>query len=386
MLRIYLLLFLGWLALTAVAFVVRRRGARGFLRRLSYVVFILFCVEAACVLAFYVKNRRWTFDDQREYLSRLYEPHPYLVAAPRPNAHVTFRGISYTHNSQGFRGREIPPKSERLRVVAVGGSTTYGANVTDGREWPARLGESLGPRFEVLNFGMLGHSTVEHIALLSLVVPEYRPDLLVVHAGFNDLRNMHVRGLAPDYSNYHAPTLYASFNLCADSPVQKFASGRVAIYFLQRAGVYPECAFSRPPPQADASPEAEAYALHLYRRNLETLVSIAAGQGLKPVFVPQLLDRENVRGDRLRWWIPHVEDDALPDYLARYNAVTEEVAARHGLYYAREVLQHNWTKQDFADATHLNAEASLKFADIMRAVIQNLREEDYRAREVASSQ
>lgn len=379
MLRIYLFLVLGWLAVTAAAFAVKRPKGRKFLMRLSYVVFIIFCVEAACVAAFYVKNRRWTFDDQREYLSRLYEPHPYLVAAPRPGAHVSHGGLSYTHNSRGFRGPEISPQSGRLRVVAVGGSTTYGANVTDGSEWPARLGELLGGGYEVLNFGMLGHSTAEHIALLSLVVPEYRPDILVIHAGFNDLRNMHVRGLAPDYSNYHAPTLYASFNLCADSPVQKFASGRVAVFLLQGAGVYPECAYSRPSPQADTSPESEAYALHLYRRNLETLVSIAEGQGLKPVFVPQLLARESVLGGRLRWWIPHVEDEALVEYLGRYNAVTEEVAARHGLRFAREVLQQNWAGEDFADASHLDAEASLKFAEILRGVIQNLKEADYRS-------
>jgi lysophospholipase L1-like esterase len=378
MLRIYLILFLCWLALTAVAFGVRRRGAGKFLRRLSYVVFLVFCVEAACVLAFYVKNRRWTFEDQREYLSRLYEPHPYLVAAPRPGAHVEYRGISYTHNARGFRGGEIAPKSERVRVVAVGGSTTYGANVSDGREWPARLGELLGPRYEVLNFGILGHTTVEHLALVSLVVPEYRPDILVVHAGFNDLRNMHVRGLAADYSDYHAPSLYASFNLCATNPAQKFASGKVAVWALQRAGLYPDCASNRPPPQADTTPEAEARALGLYRRNLETLVAVAASQGLKPVFVPQILVRENVAGERLRWWIPHVEDEALVDYLARYNAVTEEVAARHGLRFAREVLQHPWAARDFADASHLNAEASLKFAELVRGVIENLKEESYK--------
>jgi lysophospholipase L1-like esterase len=378
MLRTYLILFVGWIALTLVAFVVRRRGGGKFLLRLSYVVFLIFCVEAACVLAFYIKNRRWTFDDQREYLSRLYEPHPYLVAAPRPGAHVEYKGVSYTHNSRGFRGAEFAQKSERLRVAAVGGSTTYGANVTDGREWPARLGELLGPRYEVLNFGILGHSTVEHINLVALVVPEYRPDILVVHAGFNDLRNMHVRGLASDYSDYHAPTLYASFNLCQTNPVQKFAAGKVLVWGLQRAGLYPDCASNRPPPRADASPEAEERALNLYRRNLETLVAVAATQGLKPIFVPQILVRENVAGDRLRWWIPHVDDEQLVEYLARYNAVTEEVAARHQLYFAREVLQHPWAKQDFADASHLNADASQKFADILRGVISNLKETDYR--------
>lgn len=377
MLKVYLFILVGWLALTFLGFITKRPRARRYILRFSYVVLLLICIEFACVMAFYVKNRRWTFNDERAYLSQLFEAHPYLVAAPRKNAHVSHRGISYTHNSQGFRGPQIPPKSERLRIATIGGSSTYGAGVTDGQEWPVQLGQQLGQRYEIANFGILGHSTAEHIALLSLIVPEYRPDLLLMHVGFNDLRNMHLRNLAPDYSNYHAPALYASFNLCNDNPVERFASGKVAIFLLRKAGVYPECLYSQPFPQQDTSAEAESYALSLYRRNLDTLVSIAEGQGLKPIFVPQVLIRDTVLGDRLRWWIPYVNDEMLVEYLAKYNSVTEEVAAAHNLYFAREVLQHNWSKEDFADASHLNASGNAKFAQIMRGVVEKLRKEDY---------
>ena len=372
-------MIVGWVLLTAVGLFSKRPVFRRYILRASYILLLLFCIEFACVMAFYVKNRRWTFSDERSYLSQLFEAHPYLVAVPRKNAHVSYRNISYTHNSNGFRGPEIPAKSERLRIVAVGGSTTYGGSVTDGSEWPAQLGVLLGSRFEVLNFGMLGHSTAEHIALVSMIVPEYRPDIVLIHAGFNDLRNMHVSELAPDYSNYHAPTLYASFNLCTDNPVQRFASGKLAIFLLQKARLYPACAFSRPFPQADRSPEGENYALSLYRRNLETLIAITRAQGLKPVLVPQVLVRETVVGDRLRWWIPYVNDEELVEYLDRYNKVTEEVARKHGLYFAGEVLKQNWAKGDFADASHLNAGGSRKFAEVIRDVIQNLKEEQYQA-------
>lgn len=378
MLKIYLGIFLAWLALTAIAVTFRRRRAGRVLLRVSYVVFFIFCIEATCILAFYVRDGRYSFDNRREFLSRLYQPHPYLVTAPRPGAHAEYRGIGYTHNSQGFRGPEIAPKSERLRIVAVGGSTTYGANVTDGREWPVRLGELLGPRYEVLNFGMLGHSTVEHIALMSLIVPEYRPDILIVHVGLNDLRSMHIRNLAPDYSDYHAHSLYTASNFCTMNPAQRFASGKAAILILQRVGLYPDCASSRPVPPADLSKEAEERALALYRRNLETLVAIAAAQGLKPVFLPQILVRERVINNGLRWWIPHVDAPALVDYLARYNDVTEQVAARHHLYFAREILRQPWTAQDFADPSHINAEASLTFAEIVRGIVSKLNETDYR--------
>jgi lysophospholipase L1-like esterase len=381
MLKVYLFIIIGWIALTAFGFWVRRPNLRRYILRTSYVLLLVFCVEFACVMFFYVKNRRWTFNDERAYLSELFEPHPYLVAVPRKNAHVAYRDFTYTHNSQGFRGPEIAPKSDRLRIVAIGGSTTYGGSVTDGKEWAAQLRGLLGDRFEILNFGMLGHSTAEHIALLSLIVPEYQPDLLIIHAGINDLRNMHIRNLAPDYSNYHAPALYASFNLCTNSPVQKFASGKVAIFLLQKAHVYPKCSFSQPFPEEDKSPEAENRALNLYRRNLETLVTIARGQGLKPILVPQVLIEETLLGNRLRWWIPYIDDVEIVDYLERYNKVTEEVAAKHGVYFAREVLEPKWTKEDFGDASHLNASGSSKFAQIMRDLIANLKEEQYRVQE-----
>ena len=46
----------------------------------------------------------------------------------------------YTINSLGIRGPEYPaPSSEILRILAMGGSTTYGVNNLDGTTWPALL-------------------------------------------------------------------------------------------------------------------------------------------------------------------------------------------------------------------------------------------------------
>jgi lysophospholipase L1-like esterase len=378
MLRVYLYMFLGWLVFTASALLVRRSAARKYMLRASYVVFLLFCAEAACVFGFYIKNHRWTFADQRSYLRQLHDPHPYLVAVPKKNAHVTFRGISYTHNSQGFRGRDIPPKSDRLRIVAVGGSTTYGAAVSDEQTWPVQLEARLGEDYEVLNFGILGHGTAEHINLLSLVVPEYKPDMLVLYVGLNDLRNIHVGNLSPDYSDYHAPTLFISLGLCSDDGPQRFASGKVAVWLLQRLKVYPECALGNFRLQEASTPEAEDDAKRIYRRNLETLVAVAKSQGLKPILVPQVLVREKFQGGKLKWWIPFVEDDQLIPYLNQYNAITEEVARREGLYFAREVTEQNWTAEDFADPSHFSASGNQKFAGLLQQVVLKLKEQDYR--------
>ncbi|MGH9967633.1 MAG: SGNH/GDSL hydrolase family protein [Pyrinomonadaceae bacterium] len=379
MLRVYLSLALACLLLGVSAFLVKQPKARRVLARLSYVVLLFLFVEAASVLALYVKFQRWPFNDRTDYLRQLYEPHPYLVAKARPNAHIIFRGITYSHNAQGFRGKDIPQKSGKLRVIAVGGSTTYGANVNDDQTWAAQLETLLGDRYEVLNFGMLGHSTAEHIGLLALSVPEYHPDVLLIHTGLNDLRNMHVRGLAPDYSDYHAPMLYHSLGLCRVSPVQSFASGRIAVWVFQRIGLLADCALPYDEPQEDPSPESEELAKGLYRRNLKTLVAIAEEHGVKPILVPQILVKESFEGGKLKWWIPLVEDRQLIDYMNQYNRVMEDVARGEGLRYVGEVLQQQWTKDDFADASHLNAAGNRKFATVLQNVIVNLREQDYHA-------
>jgi lysophospholipase L1-like esterase len=373
MLKVYLFMIVGWLALTVTGILQKPSTLRRYLLRFSYVVLLFFSIELGCVLAFYFKNHRWTFNDERGYLRELFEPHPYLTAVPRKNAHVANHGISYTHNSQGYRGREFAPKSQRVRIIAMGGSTTYGAAVSDDQTWPVYLEGLLGSDYEVLNFGVLGFSTVEHITQAALIVPEYQPDVLIVHAGFNDLRNLHIKGLAADYSDYQGPSRYATLELCPEEGLPRFASLRVAVWVLQQVKVYPPCEYSRFPPPEDQSPAAADFAKYLYRRNLETLVTLAKKQGLRPILVPQVLVRERFEGGRLRWWIPYVPDDQLITELQDYNRIMQEVANQEGLAYVQAVTLYPWTKDDFADASHLNGKGNYKFAQLLKDVVSEER-------------
>jgi lysophospholipase L1-like esterase len=370
MLKVYLYALAVWFLIIAVGLVYRRQKAGRVLLKVGYVVFLLFCVEFACVVAFYIKNGRWTYDERKVYLRKLFEPHPYMIGVPRRSVSVTFRGKTYTHNSEGFRGKEFPPKSAKIRVVAMGGSTTYGANVSDGETWPVYLENLLGPDYEVLNFGVIGHGTVEHINQAALVLPEYKPDVLIIHAGLNDLRNMHVRGLASDYSDYHAPSLRGGMGFCSEGGAQNFASVRAAIWALKKADLYPRCDFDNLAPKEDDSPAGEEYAKYLYRRNLTTLVAVVKRQGLKPVLVPQVLIREAQGGDKLRWWIPFVTDERVAAYMSEYNEIMREVAEAEGLYYAHEVLEQPWTKDDFVDPSHLNAGGNQKFAAVLQKAVR----------------
>lgn len=99
--------------------------------------------------------------------------------------------IVRSNNSLGFRGPELPASPEKvLTVIAVGGSTTEGFYLSDGKSWPERLGARLAAAFDgawVNNAGMDGHSTFGHEALLKSYIIKLKPRAVVFLTGLNDM-------------------------------------------------------------------------------------------------------------------------------------------------------------------------------------------------------
>lgn len=93
-------------------------------------------------------------------------------------------------NNYGFSGPDfqLEKKPGVLRVVCLGGSTTE-------YNWPpqmetllkdnaARQGRDL--RFEVLNFGKVGYTSLHDMVNFTVNAIEFSPDYVVVHSGWND--------------------------------------------------------------------------------------------------------------------------------------------------------------------------------------------------------
>lgn len=96
-------------------------------------------------------------------------------------------------NSQGFRDVEFPreKRSSAFRIVCIGDSWTFGANVGEERAYPQRLSALLGsefPRaiFEVLNLGVLGYSSYQGLELLRRRAGDLDPDIVVIGFAEND--------------------------------------------------------------------------------------------------------------------------------------------------------------------------------------------------------
>jgi len=122
---------------------------------------------------------------------------PVLLSRNRSNLSlVTFpRNVRVSTNRDGFRGPEIDETKPAgtYRIVAMGDSATFGYGVGDDETFCARLQLRLNGdsglarlRYEVINAGVIGYTTVQGLRVLKRTILRLKPDCLVVSYAIND--------------------------------------------------------------------------------------------------------------------------------------------------------------------------------------------------------
>jgi len=165
---------------------------------LSSVALIL-CIEGLGRLAIHMRHGipgksygLWKYD-------------PELGAVHRPNAYNTRTSL----NNYGFRNQEDvydPKPVNSLRIIAFGGSTTFGYNLTDSETYTEKLELKLRqiPGYEktqVLNAGSICYSAGHNFILMKRLVPLLRPDYAILYEGVNEPMNawaLRKDGVLPD--------------------------------------------------------------------------------------------------------------------------------------------------------------------------------------------
>lgn len=97
-------------------------------------------------------------------------------------------------NSTGFRSkREYSLNKEKgvYRIICLGDSITYGVWVKTEETYPSLLEQMLNAssdssRFEVINAGVMGYSSLQGLRQLKRDLLRYKPDLITVLFGFDD--------------------------------------------------------------------------------------------------------------------------------------------------------------------------------------------------------
>ena len=99
----------------------------------------------------------------------------------------------FSLNSDGFRDEDFPAVKapNTLRILCLGDSWTFGANVNQDESYPSRLRAMLkkdfpAARIEVFNLGMLAYTSYQGLELLKRRALALQPDIVIIGYAMND--------------------------------------------------------------------------------------------------------------------------------------------------------------------------------------------------------
>jgi lysophospholipase L1-like esterase len=282
-----------------------------------------------------------------------FEPHPLTVGAPRPGVYGPF---THTNDRRRLTVNEAKAADAR-RIFVFGGSTTYDAGVKDADSWASQLSRRLGGGFVVENYGMDGFSSVEVLVSTLFAFRETKPACAVFYMGWNDLRSAHLSTLRPDYSDFHLPHQRGNLGLLTHLPVESYS---VVVRLV--------VSLVRPPlvrPQGKVSSEHDPRLAKIYLDNMALIVAVARHHGVKPIFVPQVIDHVRHSTDTGYGWVPLSPYRDVPKVLDQLNDDLLGLAKRLDVPFIDTPHEVGWRAEDFVDDGHFNAAGARKFADAL---------------------
>ncbi len=253
-----------------------------------------------------------------------------------PDPELLWRPVAREpYNRQRFKGPELTTGDARgFRIFAYGDSNTDGPPRGG---WPARLGELLDGRGLVINAGVTGYSSYQGLARLRRDAPRYRPDLVLVSFGWNDL----------------APALGAPDRDFRTPPPAWLALQRWLLRyraFLVARRYWPR---DEPPP-----PSGPRVPLDDYLANLAGFLDTAAEHGGRAV----LLTRPHLEPpERL------AERDDWRRQVPAYNDAVRRLAAERGAPLVDVQREFADRPGEFVDECHFTPDGHLAMARLVAA-------------------
>jgi hypothetical protein len=298
--------------------------------------------------------------------------HALLQAVPIPSLDlVSSNGVHIHHTSQGTRGREPTARelSDRTIIAAFGGSSTYDIALSDGETWADRLEQALGDRFLVINHGVPGYSTVEHVIQTAYYEDTFgkRPRCALYYVGWNDIRNAHIKNLDPAYADFHLPSQVDSLRTrrvgggnVTFSPLltelARLLSAQVDTvqYAWTLSGTI----------EAGSDPVLEAD----FERNVRAISAINRERGVKTLWIGQLLNRARLQGHDQYGWLPYVRDKDVWPLQLRFNEILARTAkALDDPLIAASIAAFG--ADDFVDQGHFSAQGARRFVGYVAPVV-----------------
>jgi hypothetical protein len=167
----------------------------------GYLGFLAFLFEGSARLAFsipqvakglqanndYTWRRNWVVEHQQSgrevyYTFDIYDPSKGWMLKPNLRDVKAFGDKILNTNSKGFRGRkdfQYTKSKEKLRILILGDSFTFGDHVSDDETYSHYLQQML-PDAEVINMGVHGYGHDQMLILLKEEGVKYAPDIVIL--------------------------------------------------------------------------------------------------------------------------------------------------------------------------------------------------------------
>ena len=176
-------------------------GKNKFILVFGYAGFLAFLFEGSARLAFsipqvakrlqandeYTYRRNWVQEHRKYgmeayYTFDMYDPTKGWIPKPNLRDVKAFDNKILNTNSKGLRGKKDFPytkNKEKLRILILGDSFTFGDEVSDNETYSYYLQEML-PHTEVINLGVHGYGHDQMLILLKEEGIKYEPDIVIL--------------------------------------------------------------------------------------------------------------------------------------------------------------------------------------------------------------
>ena len=260
-------------------------------------------------------------------------------------------------------------------IVAIyGGSSTYDIALSEGETWSDRLAEALGPGFAVVNNGVPGYTTVEHLIQTAFYPARFgkMPRCAIYYVGWNDIRNAHLKDLDPAYADFHLPSQVDSLQTRRIGGAHLSVSPLLTILARLLSAQVDTVQYSwhlGGEVKAGSDPALEAD----FVRNIHAISAINRERGVKTIWIGQVLNLARLEGDGMYGWLPYVRDKDVWPLQARFDEILRREAAALGDTDI-DLPIADFGPEDFVDQGHFSAAGARKFAArIAPVVLQDCR-------------
>jgi hypothetical protein len=320
-------------------------------RAISIACNVLLLLECLAQLYFYTANHHFYHPWARAILDR-FEPHPLLVGIPHPGK---FGGLSHDEMHRRTTINENKAGDAKL-IYVFGGSSTYDIGLLDSDTWPSDLSRQLGPHFEVQNYGVPGYTSLEAMIQSLFVFRDTRPVCAAYYEGWNDLFMAHVAGLASDYFPNQQLRLMDGLAIGARPGV--ITNDWLFLQIIDRA-IQSGPGYGQS--LGTLSDQPDATVSRIYTDNIKLIIAIDQYFGVKPIFVPQILNDSLLVAQDKAWW-PYIQGKAVPAVMRALNLDLQHAAMESGAVFLDAPLKVDWQESDFLDQGHFSKQGAAKFA------------------------